>query len=54
MLEIIGFIAIAYLIIKFAPEILEMAFKFAVVCIGVVAFIFLISFIWGSLSITFS
>jgi hypothetical protein len=54
MLEIIGFIAVAYIIFKFAPAILEVGFKFAVVCLGLVAFLFLISFIWGSLVITFT
>jgi hypothetical protein len=54
MLEIIGFIAVAYLIFKFAPAILEVGFKFAVVCLGLVAFLFLISIVWGQLIITFS
>jgi len=52
MLEIIGFIAIAYIIFKFAPAILEVGFKFAVICLGLVAFLFLISIIWGQLIIT--
>ena len=52
MLEIIGFIAIAYIIFKFAPAILEVGFKFAVVCLGLLAFLFLISIIWGQLIIT--
>ena len=54
MLEIIGFIAVAYLIFKFAPAILEVGFKFAVVCLGLVAVLFLISIVWGQLIITFS
>ena len=52
MLELIGFIAVAYIIFKFAPAILEVGFKFAVVCLGLVAFLFLISIIWGQLVIT--
>jgi len=54
MLEIIGFITIAYLIFKFAPAILEVGFKFAVVCLGLVAFLFLVALVWGQLVITFS
>jgi len=54
MLEIIGFCALAYLVYKFAPVVLEMGFKFAVICLGLVAFLFLVSFIWGSLVVTFS
>jgi hypothetical protein len=52
MLEIIGFIAVAYIIFKFAPAILEVGFKFAVVCLGLVAFLFLISLVWGQIVIT--
>ena len=52
MLEIIGFITIAYLIFKFAPAILEVGFKFAVVCLGLVAFLFLVALVWGQLVIT--
>ena len=52
MLEIIGFIAVAYIIFKFAPAILEVGFKFAVICLGLVAFLFLISLVWGQLVIT--
>lgn len=39
MLEVIGFIALAYLFFKFAPAILEGIFKFAVICLGFLAFI---------------
>ena len=53
MLEIIGFCAVAYLIFKFAPAILEVGFKFAVVCLGLVAFLFLVSLVWGQLSLAF-
>ena len=52
MLEIIGFIAVAYIIFKFAPAILEVGFKFAVICLGLVAFLFLISIVWGQLVLT--
>lgn len=54
MLEIIGFIAIAYIVFKFAPAILEVGFKFAVICLGLLAFLFIISIIWGQILITFS
>ena len=54
MLEIIGFCALAYLVFKFAPAVLEMGFKFAVICLGLVAFLFLVSFAWGSLVVAFS
>ena len=53
MLEIIGFIAIAYIIFKMAPAILEAGFKFAVICIGLISFIFIIGLVWGSLSVNF-
>ena len=49
MLEVIGFIAIGYLIFKFAPAIIEAGFKFAVICLGFVAFLFLAAWIWGSI-----
>jgi hypothetical protein len=54
MLEIIGFIAIAYIVFKFAPAILEVGFKFAVVCLGLVAFLFIAALVWGQLIVTFS
>lgn len=43
MLELIGFIAIAYVIWKLAPVVLEVGFKFAVICIGLVAFLIMVS-----------
>lgn len=46
MLELIGFCAVAYLVFKFAPAILEIGFKFAIVCIGLVAFFFIAHYIW--------
>ena len=45
MLEIIGFIALAYLVFKFAPAVLEAGFKFAVIMIGLVFFLILVSII---------
>ena len=54
MLELIGFCAVAYLVFKFAPAVLEIGFKFAVVCLGLVAFLFLISIVWGQLILTFA
>ena len=39
MLELIGFIALAYIIFKLAPIVLEVGFKFAVICLGLMAFI---------------
>ena len=44
MLELIGFIALAYLAFRFLPAVLEAGFKFAVICLGLVAFIMLIGF----------
>ena len=41
MLEIIGFFTIAYLVIKFFPEILEAVFKFSVIIIGISFFLIL-------------
>ncbi len=41
MLEIIGFFTIAYLVIKFFPEILEAVFKFSVIIIGLSFFLIL-------------
>lgn len=49
MLEVIGFIAIGYLIFKFAPIILEAGFKFAVICLGFVAFLFIGAWVWASI-----
>jgi hypothetical protein len=50
MLELIGFIAIAYLVFKFLPTVLEAGFKFAIVCIGLVAFLFLVAFFTAAFS----
>jgi|TARA_B110000858_G_scaffold179380_1_gene216017 hypothetical protein len=47
MLELIGFIAIGYIIFKMAPAILEGAFKFAVVCIGFLAFLLVFFYFVG-------
>jgi len=43
MLELIGFVAIAYIIYKLAPVVLEVGFKFAVICLGLVAFLIVVS-----------
>lgn len=43
MLEIIGFFTIAYLVIKFFPEILEAVFKFSVIVIGITFFMILLA-----------
>ena len=51
MLEVIGFIALAYLFFKFAPAVLEAVFKVAVVCLGFLAF--LIIFKWAMSTIMF-
>ena len=54
MLEIIGFIALAFLAFKFAPQILEAAFKAAVVMIGLFFFFLVIGLAWGQWSIYFN
>jgi len=54
VLEIIGFCAVAYLIFKFAPAVLEVGFKFAVICLGLVAFLFLLTWAWGTVMVTFT
>ena len=43
MLELIGFVAIAYIIYKLAPIVLEVGFKFAVICLGLLAFLITVS-----------
>ena len=53
MLELIGFIAIAYLVFKFLPTVLEAGFKFAVICIGFFAFLFLVAFFTTAFTATF-
>jgi hypothetical protein len=47
MLEIIGFFTIAYLVIKFFPEILEAVFKFSVIVIGLSFFLILIALLFN-------
>jgi|TARA_B110000211_G_C13861504_1_gene456742 hypothetical protein len=54
MLELIGFIAVAYLIFKFAPVVLEAAFKFSVVMIGLIAFLVVVGLIWGHWTVYFN
>jgi hypothetical protein len=41
ILEVIGFFTVAYLVIKFFPEILEGVFKFSIIVIGVTFFLIL-------------
>tara|TARA_Y100000389_G_C16951840_1_gene266840 strand:- start:50 stop:205 length:156 start_codon:yes stop_codon:yes gene_type:complete len=41
MLEILLFFVLAYLAFKFIPVILEAMFKFAVICLGFLAFVVL-------------
>jgi hypothetical protein len=47
MLEIIGFFTIAYLVIKFFPEILEAVFKFSVIIIGLSFFLILMALLFN-------
>ena len=49
MLETIGFVALAYLVFKFAPAVLEIGFKFAVICLGLIAFLFLANLVWAKM-----
>jgi hypothetical protein len=53
MLELIGFCAVAYLIFKFAPAILEVGFKFAVIALGFLAFIIVAHWFWAVFFVTF-
>jgi hypothetical protein len=46
MLEIIGFFAVAYLIFKFAPTVLEVGFKLAVICIGLLCLLILSNWVY--------
>jgi hypothetical protein len=39
MLELIGFLALAYIIVRFLPSIVEYLFKFSVICLGFLAFL---------------
>jgi len=54
MLELIGFIALAYVIFKLAPVVLEVGFKFAVICLGLMAFIIIASIFTGTLTMWLS
>jgi hypothetical protein len=53
VLQIVGFIAIAYLLIKFFPTILDAVFKLSVIAIGIVFMLFLISLIMSTWSLTY-
>jgi len=50
MLELIGFIAIAYVIFKLAPVVLEVGFKFGVICIGLLAFLIIAGIFMGTIT----
>ena len=54
MLEIVGFIALAYLAFKFAPQILEAAYKAAIVMIGLFFVLLILGMAWGHWSIYFN
>ena len=54
MLELIGFIALAYIIFKLAPVVLEVGFKFAVICLGLMAFIIIAGIFTSTLTIWLS
>ena len=54
MLELIGFIALAYVIFKLAPVVLEVGFKFAVICLGLMAFIIIAGIFTSTLTICLS
>jgi hypothetical protein len=51
VLQIIGFVAVAYLAIKFAPNILNAVFKLSVVAIGIVFMLFLVCLVMSNWSI---
>jgi len=42
MLEVVGFFTVAFIVIKFFPEILEAMFKFSVIVIGMSFFMILL------------
>ena len=46
MLEIVGFCALAYLAFRFLPAVIEAGFKFAVICLGLVAFMVICAVVW--------
>jgi|TARA_B110000503_G_scaffold8059_1_gene11033 hypothetical protein len=51
LLQIVGFVALAYLAIKFAPNILNAVFKLSVVAIGIVFMLFLVCLVMSNWSI---
>ena len=51
VLQIVGFVALAYLAIKFAPNILNAVFKLSVVAIGIVFMLFLVCLVMSNWSI---
>jgi hypothetical protein len=54
ILQIAGFIAIAYVLIKFFPTILDAVFKLSVIAIGIVFALLLISVIMSDWSFTYA
>ena len=54
MLELIGFIAIAYVIFKLAPVVLEVGFKFAVICLGLGAFLIIAAIFTSQITVWLS
>ena len=53
LLQIAGFVAIAYVLIKFFPTILDAVFKLSVIAIGIVFVLILISVIMSDWSFTY-
>ena len=53
LLQVAGFVAIAYVLIKFFPTILDAVFKLSVIAIGIVFVLILISVIMSDWSFTY-
>ena len=53
-LSLIGFIAIAYVIFKLAPVVLEVGFKFAVICLGLGAFLIIAAIFTSQITVWLS
>lgn len=51
LLQIAGFVAIAYVLIKFFPTILDAVFKLSVIAIGIVFMLFLVCLVMSNWSI---
>ena len=54
MLSLIGFIEIAYVIFKLAPVVLEVGFKFAVICLGLGAFLIIAAIFTSQITVWLS